>query len=164
METAVELVPSHRFPGAFVPEETLRVQGANYLYATDIGVMRIHVVEAFTLDPGTEYVYRVGSGLKEEWSCTGIFSTEAPECMPFTFLYFTDNQAAFANASVRNGYGVWGNIFRQAVMQYPEAKFMLHSGDFVEDGSRQLHWEYFFLTLLRIICLSSFFCTRCRKS
>ncbi len=55
----------------------------------------------------------------------------------------TDSQARL-NDSMNDGYGVWGDIFQKAVEHHPEARFVLHSGDLVDDGDLQMHWEYFF--------------------
>ncbi|WP_199624211.1 S-layer homology domain-containing protein [Paenibacillus alkalitolerans] len=120
-----------------------RFSGTSFAHKTDEGAMRIHEVDISGLKAGTSYTYRAGDGTESGWSQPGTFKTEEEDEARFTFLFTTDTQAV-PNASATNGYGIWGEIFGKALKQYPDAKFMLLSGDIVDYGNKQRHWDFWF--------------------
>lgn len=119
------------------------VRGESFLFATDIGTMRIHEAEVTGLAPGTSYIYRVGDGTEDGWSDYYTFTTESMENEPFTFLFATDTQA-YPNGSVKNGYGIWGEIFAKGLEAFPDTRFLVLSGDIVDYGDQQQQWELWF--------------------
>ncbi len=94
------------------------------------------------LTPGTTYSYVVG--LEGAWSDIGTFTTAAADADSFTFIYFTDPQAA--NDEM---FDISQKTIHAATSTCPEASFILSCGDLVESsGSTNSEWEYerFFTT------------------
>ena len=83
------------------------------------------------LNPGSQYVYRVGrDGV---WSKTLSFSTsDDPD--DFTFLYLGD---------VQEGYAQWGSMVEGVYEDNPEIRFALLGGDLTTYGSNNSEWEEF---------------------
>ena len=82
------------------------------------------------LQPGTAYAYRVGDGVT--WSPWYHFHTAAAQAAPFRFLYFGDAQNNIASLCSR--------VFQTAFRHAPDARFMLHAGDLVNDGYDDHAW------------------------
>nr|WP_275984155.1 PA14 domain-containing protein [Paenibacillus hamazuiensis] len=96
-----------------------------------------HKVLASGLTPGTAYKFRVGSD--GNWSGVGSFTTEAENENKYEFLYMTDSQG-----SNSNDYEVFANTLKQGLQHYPNAKFMVMTGDQVDAGSLESQWlDYF---------------------
>ncbi|PYF97292.1 protein of unknown function, partial [Georgenia satyanarayanai] len=94
----------------------------------------VHQAVATGLEPGTTYHYRVGDSVSEVWSATGTFRTPTGEG-DFTFIDLTDTQAkASTEAELAAG------TMRKALAAVPEAEFMLHNGDVVQDGDVEQDW------------------------
>ena len=88
-------------------------------------------VEFHGLQPATLYAYRVGDG--QAWSEWNQFRTAAAEPAPFRFLYLGDLQ---------NGIRTHGSrVLRQAVLQAPDARFIVHAGDLVTDPFNDRLWH-----------------------
>jgi acid phosphatase type 7 len=84
-----------------------------------------HQVVFTGLEPNTLYAYRVqGGGTWSEWFQVRTASAGAE---PFSFLYFGDAQNAVKSH--------WSRTVRQAFSDLPTARFMLHAGDLVNQGS-----------------------------
>ncbi len=94
-------------------------------------------VELNNLQPGTTYVYRVGTNGR--WSEPATFTT-ATETNNFTFMFMGDVHAGYNDASA----GVWQQLLAQARAIYPDIKFALQAGDIVDDASNQEHWSELF--------------------
>lgn len=86
------------------------------------------------LEPDTLYAYRV-EGADGNWS--EWFQTRtAPAAGPLRFIYLGDAQ---------NGIGShWPRVIRAAFQTAPDARFILHAGDLVNRGSRDLEWGQWF--------------------
>ena len=86
------------------------------------------------LQPGKQYVYRVGSG--QGWS--EWFQIRIPEPdEPISLIYFGDAQ--------NNVKAMWSRVIRQAYGSIPEVDFMLHAGDLINRYDRDLEWgEWFY--------------------
>lgn len=86
------------------------------------------------LEYDTEYVYRVGDSKRNIWSETCSFRTAPRQDLNamFTFLYITDSQ----NAPERFGW-----VLAKAFSMYPEIRFILHTGDMVENGLVEDEWK-----------------------
>jgi len=97
---------------------------------TDLGPVHYHAINLTDLTPATLYVYRVGDGTN--WSAWIHFRTADDKPTPFTFIYFGD-----AQNEIRSH---WSRVFREAFADAPRASFMLHAGDLVNRGNRDVEW------------------------
>lgn len=147
-ESAIELIPTASYKG-FPDPKAKRITGRSSPFATDLGTMQIHEVEATGLNPNTSYTYRVGDG-KGRWSGPYRFTTAPGDAAPFTFLFTTDTQS-YPNAGAKNGYGIHGEILSKALKQYPNARFLLVGGDMVDAGNQGIHWENWFMATRGIL-------------
>jgi uncharacterized protein (UPF0333 family) len=136
--TVVQYVPTDKFTD-FNADNVMEGEGTSSLLTDKAGEMRIHEVTLDKLIPNTSYTYRVGDGTEEGWSQAYTFRTEPKNAEPFTFLFTTDSQA-----SDLNGNKIYGNILTKALETYPDARFLLHGGDIVDDGAKMDQWENFF--------------------
>lgn len=134
--TEVEFVESDDFT-TFEASNVKNASGENQLLADKAGEMNIHRTVVKGLKPGTSYTYRVGDG-QANWSEKATFTTETSTEEPFTFLFTADSQAA--NEA---GNKVYGDLLKGAITKYPEAKFILHGGDLVDDAALMSQWESF---------------------
>lgn len=106
----------------------------------------LHSITVDGLSPGTRYTYAVkGAGVTK----TGAFTTALPDgaAEGFRFLAYGDNRSdAAAHAAVVKA------------MQAAPGDFLVHTGDFVEDGGQPEDWQRFFeieAPLLRERCVYS---------
>jgi 3',5'-cyclic AMP phosphodiesterase CpdA len=93
-----------------------------------------HSVRFDGLKPDTLYAYRVqgSDGHWSEWFQTRT----APKSGPIRFIYMGDAQ---------NGVlSLWSRTIRAAVLAAPDARFMLHAGDLVNRGARDIEWADWF--------------------
>jgi len=93
-----------------------------------------HSVRFDGLKPDTLYAYRVqgSDGHWSEWFQTRT----APKSGPIRFIYMGDAQ---------NGVlSLWSRTIRAAVLAAPDARFMLHAGDLVNRGTRDVEWADWF--------------------
>lgn len=93
-----------------------------------------HSVTFKDLKPNTLYAYRVGSG--KIWSSWFQFRTAQAEAAPFTFIYFGDAQ--------NNLLALWARTIRAAVLDAPQADFLLHAGDLINRANKDSDWEEWF--------------------
>jgi hypothetical protein len=95
-----------------------------------------HKAVADGLKPGTTYSFRVGKD--GAWSEIGSFTTATNDKSPFSFLYITDTQA-----NTEEMFNVSQTTVHSAVKAFPDSKFVLCNGDFVEShGSKNSEWEW----------------------
>lgn len=93
-----------------------------------------HSVRFDGLEPDTLYAYRV-QGAEGHWS--EWFQTRtAPKSGPLRFIYLGDAQNGLASH--------WPRVIRAAFQSAPDARFILHAGDLVNRGSRDLEWAHWF--------------------
>jgi acid phosphatase type 7 len=91
----------------------------------------LHQARAKGLKPGATYRWRVvSSGLASAWGITTLAS-RAQE--PFEFLVMGDSQSLIR--------GVSGPLFAVAAEKSPEARFVLHVGDMVDDNLSVKEWQ-----------------------
>jgi 3',5'-cyclic AMP phosphodiesterase CpdA len=86
------------------------------------------------LTPDTLYAYRVmgADGHWSEWFQTRT----APVSGPISFIYMGDAQ---------NGVlSLWSRTIRAAFKAAPDARFMIHAGDLVNRGTRDVEWADWF--------------------
>jgi acid phosphatase type 7 len=106
-------------PGLHLNARTVR--GSSTPLETENGLAHHHTVIFEELRPNTLYAYRVGgSGTWSEWF---QFRTATDTFAPFSFLYFGDAQNAVKSHFSRT--------LRQAALDRPDARLMVHAGDLV---------------------------------
>jgi len=103
------------------------------LLSTEI---RAHYFNAVVedLEPGSTYVYRVGSG--DHWSEWIQYTMPSGEGNAFSFIYFGDAQNDIKS--------MWSRVIREAYTQMPRAAFMLHAGDLVNRYNSDSDWHEWF--------------------
>lgn len=91
------------------------------------------------LTPATTYYYQVGEqdGVLSE---VGKFKTSAAKDLPLTFIHYTDTQNAYWNEHIRNEAQFGADTLYQAQRKYPDADFILHTGDIVEIAEVEDEW------------------------
>jgi hypothetical protein len=86
------------------------------------------------LEPGKQYVYRVGS--EQGWSEFFQIRMPDPE-KSLSFIYFGDAQNDIKS--------MWSRVIRQSYGMLPEVDFMLHAGDLINRFDRDEEWgEWFY--------------------
>lgn len=89
---------------------------------------------ATELVPGQQYYYRLGDAAHEVWSTVGSFRTPGGE-KDFSFIGMTDTQSQnLAEAQLS------ASTMSKALQAVPDAEFISHSGDLVEQGGREQDW------------------------
>ena len=104
------------------------------------------------LIPGTKYEYQIGkkdSTKADDWSEVYSFTTEANECKEFSFVAVGDTQSITWGGTTAADKGM---MFAQAAIKkafekLPNAAFMLHVGDMVDDGGNRNMWNHYFKAL-----------------
>lgn len=96
-----------------------------------------HTAVVTDLEPGKTYYYRLGSKAGGWWSDAVPFEIDPAQDDAFSFLYVNDSQGM-----VQSDYETYLNTLEQADATFPHASFMLHSGDFVDDGSNEDYWSW----------------------
>lgn len=86
------------------------------------------------LRPATLYAYRVGNG--NTWSEWFQFKTASDQEKPFSFIYFGDAQNEVKS--------MWSRVIRQAYTHLPDARFMLHAGDLINNANDDQQWGEWF--------------------
>lgn len=97
-----------------------------------------HTVKIEGLKKDSVYAYRVGSESRGWWSESGIIKT-ADGSDEVTFLHLTDSQG-----QNEKQYAIVNRVLSAAKGLYPDADFIVHSGDMVDEGSNVNYWKYFF--------------------
>lgn len=100
-----------------------------------------HSVKLSNLKPGTTYTYRVGNAERGWWSDWGTITT-SDNSDEVTFFHMSDPQAQSA-AQYERG---WGNTVAQAFKLYPNADFIMNTGDMSDHGNNTKLWQRFFDT------------------
>lgn len=95
---------------------------------------KFHTVNFENLIPKTKYLYRVGDGAN--WSEWFEFTTASDKAEPFSFLYVGDAQ--------NNILEHWSRVIRNAYSDLPEAKFIIHAGDLINQGDADEQWGEWF--------------------
>lgn len=121
---------------SFEKSKTFSATAKCYQDKNDSATVTVNKVELNNLTPGIEYVYRVGS--PGNFSSQGIFRTAPNDGSGFTFLHITDTQGA----SLRD-YTLWKNTLNKALAKFPSARFLVHTGDMVDDGQYSNQWNMF---------------------
>ena len=101
---------------------------------TDLNQAHFHTAVFEGLEPGKDYLYRVGDGAN--WSEWIRFATALDEPAPFSFIYFGDAQNEVK--------AHWSRVIRQAYSDAPQAKFLLHAGDLINRADADAEWGDWF--------------------
>ncbi|MGO4349729.1 fibronectin type III domain-containing protein, partial [Paenibacillus sp. MCAF9] len=96
----------------------------------------VHKAEATGLKANTTYYFRVGDQSLNLWSETGTFQT-APTGGAFSFIDLTDTQAKEEDEAQ-----ISGSTIAKALETVPDAKFVVHNGDVVENGTSEQEWNW----------------------
>ncbi|RSK54677.1 hypothetical protein EJA13_05205 [Bacillus canaveralius] len=141
--SVVEVIETGRYEkDGFNRKVVKKVKGNSREYAFDSGEVQVHSASLNGLKPGTSYTYRVGDGGEGGWSEAATFTTAKKTNDPFSFILMGDTQAP--PNQTENGFGVFTEIFNKAKQEYPDASFMVHVGDMIDDGNLYSHWNAFF--------------------
>lgn len=112
----------------------------------DIGVFGIlnyafkinrHIVTLTNLEQGATYYYRVGSAKKNWWSDTGVIKT-GDGSKNVTFFHMADPQSQNEKQYNR----AWAKVVETAFDTYPDADFILNTGDLVDHGDNFKQWSW----------------------
>lgn len=109
---------------------------SSYGTNTDTDSRMVHKVELRDLKPGTDYVYHVG--ITGSYGPQGVFRTAGNEPYGFSFINITDTQG-----STSKDYAIWKNTLDVALGKVPQARFLIHTGDMVDDGQKISQWNLF---------------------
>jgi Predicted phosphohydrolases len=132
----IEYCPKDEFQ-SFNDHNVIIVTAQSYESKNDTDCRMIHKVSLKNLKPGTEYIYRVGNGT-DIISPQGTFKTAEKNSDQFTFIQITDTQGSNAK-----DYKVWENTLDNALKKFPDAKFLLHTGDMEDNGQKISQWDLF---------------------
>lgn len=132
----LEYCPKNDFKG-FDNNNIRKVTSHNYKTKTDTDERIIHKVSLKNLKPGTEYTYRVVYS-PNLYSPQGNFTTAEKGSDSFTFIQITDTQGS--NAS---DYSLWKDTLKKAIRKFPDARFLIHTGDMVDNGGKINQWDLF---------------------
>lgn len=94
---------------------------------TVVGTYTAHFLN---LKPNTRYIYRVGDGA--QWSEWSTFRTASDKPAPFRFIYLGDAQNSIKS--------MWSRSIRAAYSAAPDARFIVHAGDLIEEGHDDRLW------------------------
>ena len=100
-----------------------------------------HTATLSGLEKGATYYYRVGNEKYGWWSKTGKITT-ADGSKNVTFFHMSDPQSQ----NVRQYERSWVNVLKAAFNKYPEAAFIMNTGDLVDHGDNNHQWQYMFDT------------------
>ena len=97
-------------------------------------ISHYHSVTFQDLMPDTVYAYRVGDG--KIWSEWIQFRTASKEPKPFSFLYVGDAQNYILE--------LWSRLIRQGYKKAPDASFIIHAGDLINNAHNEKQWHEWF--------------------
>jgi len=132
----IEYCPKSAFT-SFSEKSIGHVTASAYTAVNDGGKRRVFKVDLSNLQPDTDYIYRLVAS-DGSTSPNGIFRTAGTLAERFSFLNITDTQGADAK-----DYGVWGKTLSMALKQNPDARFLVHTGDIVDNGDSIAQWDEF---------------------
>lgn len=117
--------------------QTVRRAGEELAMPWNAGLEPVHYhsVRFDGLEPDTLYAYRVRGG-NERWSEWFHIRTAPRAGQPFRFVYMGDAQNGILSH--------WSRTVRASFQAAPDARFILHAGDLVNRGSRDIEWAEWF--------------------
>ena len=124
--------------GAFPANRAINFRASLPGAATPLDGYLAHHVSVTGLAPNTEYVYRVGG--RRHWSEMFWFRTGDTANGAFSFLFVGDPQLHNHNPSTE----AWQNNLNRAVVRWPQADFIVSSGDQIDTAGSEAHFRRFF--------------------
>lgn len=118
-----------------VKPKTLLNLGLMATYTTQKA--RKYTAKITGLETGKTYYYRVGIRGTNNFSTPVAFTVRNEETSGFTFINVNDSQGMIAS-----DYETYLNTLAAAKNQFAGAAFVLHAGDFVDDGSNEDYWTW----------------------
>lgn len=118
-----------------VKPKTLLNLGLMATYTTQKA--RKYTAKITGLETGKTYYYRVGISGTKNFSTPVAFTVRNEETSGFTFINVNDSQGMIAS-----DYETYLNTLAEAKKQFAGAAFVLHAGDFVDDGSNEDYWTW----------------------
>lgn len=118
-----------------VKPKTLLNLGLMATYTTQKA--RKYTAKITGLETGKTYYYRVGISGTKNFSTPVAFTVRNGETSGFTFINVNDSQGMIAS-----DYETYLNTLAEAKKQFDGAAFVLHAGDFVDDGSNEDYWTW----------------------
>ena len=97
-------------------------------------IVNYHSVVFENLKPNTLYAYRVG--YDKNWSEWIQFKTASSDYSPTEFVYFGDAQ--------NDVLSHWSRVIRKAYQTAPNASFVIHAGDLVDNAHKDYEWAQWF--------------------
>ncbi len=128
----VQYLKSAEYTGSFAAAQEAEAAGRAFGVS---GGDNLFSVSLTGLSPGTQYVYRVGSG--EDWSQDHIFTT-AQDTDSFSFLYLGDVHAGYSTGWDSQ----WDAMLQSAYTGHPGLKFSLQGGDLTNDDSETEYRQF----------------------
>lgn len=126
------------FPSVYLSQIANTVYASTVIVQLDsVRIVQYHSVVFNSLQPNTQYAYRVGNG--KHWSEWNQFQTAKENPEPFKFLYLGDPQ--------NNIKSMCSRIFRAAYKKAPDADFWLFTGDIVDVGYDDQEWAELYYAL-----------------
>ncbi|WP_198508533.1 phosphodiester glycosidase family protein [Bacillus xiapuensis] len=139
----VELVPSDQYTRTgFSGKKVRRIKGHSEPHPFDAGEIQVHYAAISGLKAKEAYTYRVGDGTEQGWSKPAEFTAAAKQEEAFSFILMGDTQAP--PDQTENGFGIFTELLKQSKKDDPDAAFMMHVGDMIDDGNLYSHWNAFF--------------------
>lgn len=132
--------------GTMISPGAPRVKADFREFTTDLGSSRLFSATLVKLTPNRKYSYRVGDGLR--WSEMRSFTTADPKGRDFKFLIFGDSQWHLKD---QPPYLPWRNTAHNAYSANSDARFIIHTGDLVDFGQEEAHWNAWFAAAEGII-------------
>jgi hypothetical protein len=121
--------------GVLAVTDTATTERVDALAIEDAGVVaNFHSAVITGLVPDTLYAYRVGDG--SDWTEWFHFRTASREAKPFSFIYFGDAQNDILS--------LWSRTIRSSFAEAPDARFMIHAGDLINNAHNDLQWGEWF--------------------
>ncbi len=118
---------------AVVEKAKTFTMNASKVYTAEV-VSNYHSVTFRGLIPDTLYAYRVGDG--EIWSEWIQFRTASDKPKPFSFLYVGDAQNYILE--------LWSRLIREGYRKAPDAGFIIHAGDLINNAHSEREWHEWF--------------------
>lgn len=100
-----------------------------------VGIIKKYSVSLCGLKPGKTYYYRIGNDELNKFEETYKFSTHNEE--KFNFIVFADSQGM-----VKYDYHLFLRVFADACKRIHDSHFIVHMGDFVDDGNNEEYWNW----------------------
>ncbi|MEC0125181.1 S-layer homology domain-containing protein [Paenibacillus pabuli] len=132
-QSTVQVVPNQGGVADFSQAQSFN--GRESVASNSPGEM-VHKAEATGLMPDSSYYFRVGDQDLGIWSEVGTFKT-APVDGAFTFIDLTDTQAKEEDEAILSG-----STLSKALATVPDAEFVVHNGDVVENGTSEQEWNW----------------------